>query len=243
MPGRKIILHHQPHFLTVPVGDRSSLASSFSDAWVVYRSILQSMEEEEGLSFERLLREINFHFTKFGRASHFAPGFARSIIQLMGASGKRIFDPCCGWGGRLIGAYLENCQYAGCELSPQSHNGLVKIAEFLQYEVNVQCQSCLSVEWPESDLIFTSPPFFDTEHYIGGEQPWQIFKSHQEWVDGFVEPFAKKAIYPTVLYLDKRTLDDFASVRPFSRVIEVSNRRHARRQKGFEYLGIWDSKP
>ena len=42
--------------------------------------------EKEGLTYERLLREINFHFTKYGRVSHFAPGFARAIIQLMGIS-------------------------------------------------------------------------------------------------------------------------------------------------------------
>jgi hypothetical protein len=240
MPGKQIIVNFQPHFWDVAPKNRKPLPESFDDKLLIYKNIWQSIGERESLSFERLLREINFHNSSYGRTSHFAPGFARSIIKLMNASGKRIFDPCCGWGGRLIGAFLEGCDYSGCELSPQSCDGLVKIAEFIGINADIQNKSCLDLEWPESDLIFTSPPFYDIEQYIGGQQPWFVYRSRAEWVEKFIAPFADKSKYPTVLYLDKKTLDDFSSIRPFSRIVEVSNRRHARRQKELEYLGIWD---
>lgn len=239
MPGRALIMHYQPHFLEVSINNTEPLAYAFNDPWIIYRSLLQSMEEKEGLSYERLLREINFHFTKYSRTSHFAPGFARSVIRLMGSSGKRIFDPCCGWGGRLIGAVVENCEYSGCELSPDSYLGLKNIAGFIKANVDLRNTSCLDVDWPESDLIFTSPPFYDVEKYIGGNQPWML-SSRNDWMEAFVKPFIAKINSKCILYLDERTRQDFEQVRKFTRVIEVKNKRHPRLKDGIELLCVYD---
>jgi len=239
MPGRALIMGFQPHFLEVQIGKSLPLAMAFNDSWIIYRSLLQSMEERESLSYERLLREINFHFTKYSRTSHFAPGFARSIIRMFNACGKRIFDPCCGWGGRMIAAFVEGCEYSGCELSPNTFHGLSMISDFIGCEFNVQNKSCLDILWPESDLIFTSPPFFDVEKYIGGEQPWMI-NDRNKWIDEFVFPFVHKINSKCVLYLDERTKNDFELVRKFDNIIRIKNKRHPRQKDGFELLCVYD---
>lgn len=235
MPGRAMILHFQQHFFNVVINNNKTLIDAFEDKWVIYRSILRSMEENESLSLERLLREINFHFTNYGRTSHFAAGFARAIIREMGMSGKRMFDPCCGWGGRLLGAYLENCDYAGAEISPLTCAGLDKIGNYIGYQGSIKNSDCLDMDW-NADFILTSPPFYDVEEYIGGEQPHKIHKSRDEWSEGFVIPFINKiGNIPAALYLDKRTLDDFHQIKPFDKILLVSNKRHARRKEGYEY--------
>lgn len=240
MAGRAFILHYQPHFLRVVINDRKTLIDAFDDKWTIYKSILQSMYEHESLTLERLLREINHHFTKYGRTSHFAPGFARAIIKYMNMSGKTIFDPCCGWGGRLIGAYLEGCEYNGCDISPNTFSGLLNIANHLNISPNIKNMSCLDCDWGTPDLVLTSPPFFDIEEYIGGEQPWETFKTRNEWIENFIRPFVIKiGSAKAALYLDNLTKNDFESIRKFDEIIEVKHRRHSRQKVSCEYLCIY----
>lgn len=240
MPGRSLIINFQPHFLNVVINKRKPLVEAFNSKWVIYRSILRSMEEEESLTLERLLREINFHFTDFGRTSHFAAGFARSIIRHMGMSGKRMFDPCCGWGGRLIGAWLEGCEYSGTDISPFTCDGLNKINEYIGFNGQVMNSSCLDADW-DGDFIMTSPPFYDIEEYIGGEQPRDRYADRNQWLKDFIDPFVTKiGQTPTALYLDKLTMDDYKKVRVFDDVLLVANRRHARQKNGEEYLCFYN---
>lgn len=241
MPGRALILHYQPHFFNVIINKYRTLKEAFDDKWIIYRSILRSIEEKETLSLERLLREINFHFTDYARTSHFATGFARAIIRDVGMSGRRIFDPCCGWGGRLIGASLENCSYRGTDISPLTCDGLRNINRYIKYNADVINDSCLNVDW-DGDLIFTSPPFFDIEEYVGGEQPKDRYKTREEWRDQFITPFVRKiGNTKAVLYLDKLTMEDFRCIKAFDRITKVRNKRHARQNDGFEYLCYYNT--
>jgi len=236
MPGRLIMQHFNQHFWDVePIG-RKSLPLVFNDKKSIYECLTISRDENESLTFERLLREINFHKTKYGRTSHFAPGFARFIIRKFGMSGKKIFDPCCGWGGRLIGAYLEGCKYEGTDLSTKTYNGLVNIAKFIHADSLIWNTSCFDVDW-DGDFIFTSPPFYNKEMYIGDNQPWKIYKSRSEWIENFISPFITKIGPKTcVLYLDKETKEDFESIRKFDEIIVIQNKKHARKKSGEEYL-------
>lgn len=237
MPGRVITSQFFKHFWHASPKRSLKLPLAFDDPSIIYDCLKTSIKEKESLSFERLLREINFHYSKFGRVSLFAPGLARTIIRMFNVSGKRIFDPCCGWGGRLLGAYFEGCSYLGCDVSPLTHGCLHNLANRLNYSVDIQCNSCVDIEWPESDFILTSPPFYDVELYVGGDQAWRTVKSREDWIESFVKPFlAKVGKTPCALYLDKKTAEEFIALREPNQFIEVGNRRHSRRKSGFEYL-------
>lgn len=243
MPGRKVLTHFQPHFWDVTIHRKLPLREAFSKPEIIHRCLSISRSEKESLSFERLLREINFHYSgKYGRTSHFSPGFARVLINKAQCSGKWVFDPCCGWGGRLIGATVEGCRYSGCDLSPLTVTGLDAIAKFLGIGNEIKCVSCLEVEWPACDLILTSPPFYDIERYHGGKQPWAL-ESREEWLEKFVRPFAAKiGSTKAILYLDAKTLADFSSVRSPDSVVPVMHRRHARRKTESEFLCCYNLK-
>lgn len=241
MPGRLMMTHFNPHFWDVATSKSKPISQAFENKHNIYKCVNISISEEESLSFNRLLREISHHCSHFNRTSHFAPGFARSIIRLLNCSEKRVFDPCCGWGGRLIGSWLEDCEYVGCDVSPNTVNGLLQIAEYIDYDVNIANASCLEVDWPECDLVFTSPPFYDKEEYVGGNQPWKIFRSRKEWLDKFVGPFAHKCLNSgasVALYLDDLTMRDFENFVSFDEIVNVKNRRHSRQKMGTEPLCI-----
>ena len=240
IPGRRIMIHFHPHIYDVKCRKEKSISEAFNDKTLVFnRGLMKSYKENESLSFERLIREINYN-SSYSRTSYFAPGFARYIIRRFSGSGGRVFDPCMGWGGRMMGAWLEGCRYIGCELSDLTFNGLCNLSKFLGFSAELHHGSCLDFEWPDCDLVFTSPPFYDIEKYIGGDQPHLVFGSREEWCRGFVGPFIEKlGRRRCALYLDRATVDDFQWYREFDEVIPVNNKRHARRKSGLEYLGVY----
>lgn len=239
MPGRLIMQHFQPHFWQVRPLGRKALPEIFDNNKELYRCLKISRDEKESLSFERLLREINFHCTNYGRTSHFAPGLARTIIRYFDMSGKKIFDPCMGWGGRLIGSWLEGCQYTGCDMSPQTCNGLKNIKEFIGFgNAEIINKSCTDVDW-DGDMIFTSPPFYNKELYVGGKQPWMLYDSRDDWRDKFIVPFLGRIYTLAVLYIDTETREDFEAFRKFDKVIPVNNRKHPRKKSGQEFLCVY----
>ncbi len=243
MAGRLLTTHFQPHFYDVISNEQKTLASAFEDPWVIYRSLSQSISEGDGLTLERLLREIWFLFPgKYSRTSHFPTGLVRYCLHLVlgDLNNKILFDPCCGWGSRLLAAYAENMKYVGCELSTPTYKGLLDLNASLGYSAAISNIDCIHHQWPECDVVFTSPPFYDIEEYVGDDQPHQL-ATHNDWMAQFVIPFLSKLENRLgIFYLDQKTLADFTLVRKPTRVITVKNRRHPRQKMGYEYFAIYE---
>jgi 16S rRNA G966 N2-methylase RsmD/predicted Fe-S protein YdhL (DUF1289 family) len=121
---------------------------------------------------------------------HFFPMAAASVYKKYG--GKRIFDPFLGWGGRTLGAICSNVdEFVGCDLQKEVVDGCKKVSDdFLGLSCtktefyNVDSLEYLKSQSRGFDLIFTSPPFMDTEKY-GVESD----SMKQGWLDSFVFPF------------------------------------------------------
>ena len=61
---------------------------------------------------------------------NFQPMVAAAIYTRFAGPGAVIFDPCAGWGGRLLGAAAAQARkYIACEVSSQTCAGLQKMAE------------------------------------------------------------------------------------------------------------------
>lgn len=123
-----------------------------------------------------------------------------------------IYDPCAGWGGRLLGALaLREVQTRYIGTDPNTNN-------FGRYEALIdfyrtRTQAASNPFWGHSneaeifrepaecihedadfqqyrgkvDLVFTSPPYFDKEQY--SDDPTQSFKqypTYESWRDGFL---------------------------------------------------------
>ena len=130
--------------------------------------------------------------------NEFPPYVARQIIERYVKDKKQfsVLDPCCGWGGRMIGcASIPNSRYVGCEPSTQTYQGLIKLGEWLKtlqptFEFaiyNVPYEDFVTDE--KFDLALTSPPYYDTEHYCAEDtNSLNRYKEFTAWVDGFYKP-------------------------------------------------------
>ena len=122
--------------------------------------------------------------------SNFRPSASRAIYDKYGGAGI-VYDPSCGFGGRLLGAISSPVikKYIGCEPSTQTMTGLVNITDTLSNKA-VELYSIGSEDFEikeKVDLIFTSPPYFNTEIYSDEEtQSCNKFPEYRAWLDGYL---------------------------------------------------------
>lgn len=128
----------------------------------------------------------------------FPASLAKSLYNEFAQQGK-ILDPCHGWGGRLTGFLLSNAAtYTGIDASPDTSKGVHKIGEtFSKYaaekKFDLHCMPFEKFSAKENtyDFALTSPPYFDVEKYIGGEQSHTTHNNYESWRDGFYTTLLK----------------------------------------------------
>jgi hypothetical protein len=137
--------------------------------------------------------------------SNFSPAAAAALYHhLLPEQGGIVFDPSCGWGGRLLGAIAcdKVQKYIGCDPSTETFKGLERMyAELVPlsrtmgrnlevelHKLGSETEEMLAA-LPKSgvDAIFSSPPYFGQEEY--SEEPTQSyiqFPTPDAWLNGFM---------------------------------------------------------
>jgi len=125
--------------------------------------------------------------------TNFQPLVAAAIYARYGGSGGVVYDSSAGWGGRLLGARLAGVQkYIACEPCEATFCGLSELSRLVSGPIDVELHKCGSEDFQLNetvDLAFTSPPYFNTEHY--SSEPTQSFKRFplaKQWCVGFLRP-------------------------------------------------------
>ncbi len=131
--------------------------------------------------------------------SNFRPSASRAIYDKYGGAGVT-WDPSAGFGGRLLGAISSPRikRYIACEPSEKTFEGLhkmvIKLGDSNPNFVLLKRGSEIRSIGEEVDLIFTSPPYFNTEIYSDEEtQSCNKFPKYRDWLDGY--------LYQTLLYV------------------------------------------
>ena len=155
-------------------------------------------------------------------ATQFKPVVAKAIYQMTNA--KRVLDTSCGWGDRLAGFYTSKAEsYTGCDPNPETFKNYIK--QVIDYEsflgnfkpditIKEDYFSCNGVKqvkiyrcgaenlpWHDIkniDCVFTSPPYFSTEHYNKGglheeDQSWFKFDTSDKWLNDFFLPVSENS--------------------------------------------------
>lgn len=110
------------------------------------------------------------------------------------------YDFSCGWGIRLLSSLKANVNYFGTDPNPI----LVKRLKELFYNYNkvnntnafssIKCQGSEKFikKWKEKmGLVFSSPPYYDLEDYIVGDQSIyenKQIKTYKNWTETFIIP-------------------------------------------------------
>lgn len=147
---------------------------------IKYRVGLNDKKECYGLGLKWIVRGINVN--RFC-VSFFKPSLASSIYRhyLGDVETPVVFDPCCGFGARLLAfkSTYPNGTYIGCEPNVETFKelqSLVKEAGFSQVFLH-NCKLEDLKDIPEYDLGFTSPPYFDMEDYKNGVS----YENFEDW--------------------------------------------------------------
>lgn len=127
----------------------------------------------------------------------FRPTVTKFLCERYGCPGGTVYDPCSGYGGRLLGAILSGMFYVGVDADPDTVKGNMALAEAVGAReaatVHVGQAECFDA--PESNLVLTSPPYFNRERYLGERQSWvRHGDSFESWVSGFFTPMVERAV-------------------------------------------------
>ena len=131
--------------------------------------------------------------------SNFRPMNAKAVYERFCPKGGVIYDYCCGFGGRLLGALSSknNYRYVGTDPCTETMYHLHQLGEYIEAvtgrEDSYELHCCGSEEFrgPANsiDFAFSSPPYFNLEVY--SDEPTQCFNKFPElegWLEGFVRP-------------------------------------------------------
>ena len=132
------------------------------------------------------------------------PVIAKFIYDTYVPHEGRVLDPCAGYGGRLAGCIASNRNifYHGIDPNGETAVGDTGLASFFSTQYNVLGEreyrygfrfdlGCAEEIMPglndKYDLVFTSPPFFNTEIYNEDKnQSSNKFDKYKKWLDEFL---------------------------------------------------------
>jgi hypothetical protein len=178
--------------------------------------------------------------------SNFRPMNAQAIYEKYCPEGGVIFDPSCGFGGRLTGALTskKNFSYIGTEPNSETYDNLYRLGYAIEgvtgrqnsFKVIKQGSEVFRANPEIFDLIFTSPPYHELEHYT--DEPTQCyikFPNIYDWFDGFVKATIDNSYY--MLKHDRYYAINIADFRYEGRIINyVDLWQELSEKAGFKFI-------
>lgn len=131
--------------------------------------------------------------------SFFRPAVAAGIYRKwIDVEHPRVWDPSAGFGARMLGffAAYPGGTYVAHEPASATHRDLSALAQEMPGTVVLHKQGSEFAQWQEGefDLVFTSPPYFDTEKYFDEPgQVWVTYRDVEAWRDQQVHPTLQQA--------------------------------------------------
>ena len=132
---------------------------------------------------------------KFNPVTIYSPIMTKSIVKELDC--KTVFDPCIGWGGRMIGTTClgDDYHYTGCEPFTKTFLGLRDMVKDIGLEKQVDIyhspvEDMLgALNEKRFDMCLTSPPYYDLEVYSHEDsQSIKQYPSYDEWLNEFIKP-------------------------------------------------------
>ena len=123
-----------------------------------------------------------------------------------------MYDPCGGWGHRLLGAYKNNITYIYNDFWEKTYTGVQSIGQFLKYKnVTYYNEDCSRYTPPEFyDTVFTCPPYYNTEIY--NNKRYKNIDDYKLWWGKVIEHSLKPSVKYFAFVIGKKYKDMLISV-------------------------------
>lgn len=185
-----------PHWIDVATYNDKSLRDNWNDdaklMSLMHKTYRYCMKHQRQTWTTNRLRQNAKVYLSKQAPSNFRPTVSKYIYNRYG-NGGTVYDPCGGWGGRMLGFLASDCkEYICCDPSSKTAQGLKQLAKTFSYvgkhiEVLEQGAETYTPQAKSVDVVFTSPPYFDNEHYCNEPtQSFVKFDTYEKWRDGFL---------------------------------------------------------
>ena len=186
--SNKIMLTHQPHFYEK---ENELWQSSQIKKRIIPNREKYLFKSRIKLTEKELLRgfKISGIYTGF---SHFNPLWIKKFIE--DYKPKVIYDPCGGWGHRLLGIVNSDCQYIYNDWDTKTYNGVQNIIK----DFNINNAKCYNedaanfIPTEDFDAVFTCPPYYNIETYNNKE--FKSLADYKQWWQKVVNNIVTKNI-------------------------------------------------
>jgi hypothetical protein len=164
--------HFHPHFFHSTHKGYTPVSAVFSagNSVVLRQAVSMVWGMTKSCNIYGLLKQVSKQFRDFSTVGMFKPWVARAVYdKLLGGAGV-VVDPCVGWGGRMLACVESEYTYRGSDLNYLMVTGNQEMIRFLGNRFVQQPTVVVAdatVEVGRGDLLFTSPPYDDTEIYHG----------------------------------------------------------------------------
>lgn len=193
-PGIKLCKHFCDNFWEIE--DRRGV--SFASAWNDY-GVMDSVREWGLRSMSKLwlswVRRAVYMRAGLPNSSFYRPHLAKQVILLHGAEAGTLVDPCIGWGGRMLGTVASGWDYVGYDADERMVNNARAMADFVGATPSLTYAPAEYADFPQADVILTSPPYFDLERYSNDQdQSYNKYPQFDLWRDSWLIPLIRKGI-------------------------------------------------
>lgn len=194
-PGVELCEHFFPNFFDIS----NSKGQSFKSFWTADHlgKVIKWNRSSHTTPYMSELRRGIYFCYGLTKNTMYRPHITKMVVEHYKA--KVVLDPCCGWGGRLLGTVAAGAKYIGFEPNTETYAHLLELVEFLGIGDKVELHNEGAENIPnhkiKCDLVLTSPPYYDTEVYCKEEtQSITNFNSYKEWLEGWLSPVVNAAI-------------------------------------------------
>lgn len=201
MHGLALAWHYFPHAWSVPCSGRLSPLDTFADDERLQNALARRVRYGS-LKSESDLRKAIRTVSGTQAVSNFRPSAAAVLYdRYLPEGGGVTWDMSSGYGGRLLGAIVSSRveKYIGTDPASLTFDGLTAMAAELTSMAEQLGSGPTAIELHKTGsedfvsdrgsigLAFTSPPYFNAEHY--SSEPTQSFikfPTRESWLNGFL---------------------------------------------------------
>lgn len=199
--GLRLANSFQPHMWRTKVNRYLSPSQVFRDDRLLRKAIERSLSiwpDRFGASASCIRRMLKTYPGAAG-VSNYRPMIAKAIISRYCPENGTVVDFAGGYGGRLLGSIAAHRHYIAIEPNRVQVKGFVRMSKaisaqgfklpkltFLHGPAEKELQT---LKRASADLIFSSPPFFDWEHYsCSNSQSFRRYRQYEVWLTRFLVP-------------------------------------------------------
>lgn len=192
--GMKLCEHFFPNFYKIKNASGKSFASSWNKENLI--KVLRWNRKSHSTPYLSEIKRGIYFCTGLTKNTMFRPHLAKTIVSSF--DGSVVLDPCCGWGGRMLGTLASGKKYIGFEPNEETYEGLQRLAKFIGESPvlhKMGSENIYKYVNESVDIVLTSPPYFNLEVYSDlPTQSENMFKTYEDWKQNWLTKIIEQSV-------------------------------------------------